>query len=63
MQKATMVPLLKNNNFGGGLVAGVDALADKLRVVEADPAAAAQAAQVAQAVKGRLTQWRITWSY
>ncbi|GAQ80820.1 hypothetical protein KFL_000630230 [Klebsormidium nitens] len=39
MQKQTMVPLLKKDDFGGGLVAGVDALADNLRAVEAKPAA------------------------
>ncbi|GAQ80821.1 hypothetical protein KFL_000630240 [Klebsormidium nitens] len=39
MQKQSMVPLLKKNDFGGGLVAGVDALGDKLRAVETEPAA------------------------
>jgi uncharacterized membrane protein YgcG len=40
MQQREMVPLLKKNEFGGGLVAGVDALAEKLRVVKAEPLAA-----------------------
>jgi uncharacterized membrane protein YgcG len=36
MQQEKMVPLLKKNDFGGGIVARVDALADKLRALRAE---------------------------
>jgi uncharacterized membrane protein YgcG len=36
MQREKMVPLLKKNDFGGGIVAGVDALTDKLRALSAE---------------------------
>jgi hypothetical protein len=34
MQREKMVPLLKKNDFGGGIVVGVEALADKLRLFD-----------------------------